>query len=38
MADCNAAVRRQHAATRATWVFPIVPALVGADLDAVTGA
>lgn len=35
--DYNAAVRRQHAATRATWVFLIVPALVGAGLDAVTG-
>lgn len=36
VADYNAAVRRQHAETRATWAFLIVPALVGAALDAVT--
>jgi len=37
VADYNAAVRRQQAATKATWVFLIVPALVWAGLDAVTG-
>jgi hypothetical protein len=37
VADYNAAVRRQQATTRATWVFLIVPTLVGAGLDAVTG-
>ncbi|HEX6338365.1 MAG TPA: hypothetical protein VFZ85_15500 [Jiangellaceae bacterium] len=36
VADYNAAVRRQHAETKATWAFLIVPALVGAALDAVT--
>lgn len=37
VADYNAVVCRQHAATKATWAFLIVPALIGAGLDAATG-
>lgn len=35
--DYNAAIRRQEATTRSTWVFLVVPALAGAGLDAITG-
>lgn len=35
--DYNVVVRRQKLVTTAKWVFLIVPALVGAGLDAVAG-
>lgn len=37
VADYNAAVRKQTAATRTMWVFQIVPALVGAAVDTMFG-
>lgn len=37
IADYNKAVQRQQTATRAMWVFLIVPALAGAGIDAATG-